>query len=646
MQALTRCILALWLALSLFGVRADELPSPPFLGDMIAPSQIGAMVLSPDGKLVAVLGRTSGEVGVFLIDTTTFKPRRLILPVASRSRYSWRWPIRVSWVNNDALAVDYISEESEAVDLSGKKLAVLGERFIRRMIEKGAASDFVLAYRDLRDHDIDLVNARTGERRPYRISLPGEAMTWAFDAAGQLRAVTMRDTSFWSEHTKISNWYRADETSPWQLLQEVPITGDFWLPMRVLPEPNSLAVWSRHGRDTFALFRYDVASRQHVSLMAGHPTDDLVDASGLDNEVFTSVLTNGIKPERYWFDANWARVQASVDAELPNRINTLSGDPAGRVLISSYGDVDPGRWFLLDTVTMRMRELGAAQSRIDPKRMRPMETIRYTARDGLVVNAYLTRPARPADQPAPMVVLIHGGPNVRDRWEWNEEVQVLASYGYVVFQPQFRGSSGFGRRFQEAGYLQWGLAMQDDVTDGVNELIARKIADPARICIYGASYGGYAALWGVIKTPTLYQCGVSLAGVSDLEAMLSGSILDDSTALSREIWRARIGDLSKQRAQFAEVSPLKNAARVQVPLLIAHGEQDTRVLISQSKKMVAALEAAGKSVEWMPFPNEGHGLAWAEDRERFYAALLSFLQRNIGDHDAVAPDAAPAAPAH
>jgi dipeptidyl aminopeptidase/acylaminoacyl peptidase len=245
-----------------------------------------------------------------------------------------------------------------------------------------------------------------------------------------------------------------------------------------------------------------------------------------------------------------------------------------------------------------------------------------------------------------MVVLIHGGPNVRDRWEWNEEVQVLASYGYVVFQPQFRGSSGFGRRFQEAGYLQWGLAMQDDVTDGVNELIARKIADPARICIYGASYGGYAALWGVIKTPTLYQCGVSLAGVSDLEAMLSGSILDDSTALSREIWRARIGDLSKQRAQFAEVSPLKNAARVQVPLLIAHGEQDTRVLISQSKKMVAALEAAGKSVEWMPFPNEGHGLAWAEDRERFYAALLSFLQRNIGDHDAVAPDAAPAAPAH
>jgi dipeptidyl aminopeptidase/acylaminoacyl peptidase len=351
----------------------------------------------------------------------------------------------------------------------------------------------------------------------------------------------------------------------------------------------------------------------------------------------TSVVTYGLKPERYWFDIRWAKVQASVDAELPNRVNVISGNPEAQVLVASYGDVDPGRWFFLDVPTMSMREVTAANERIDPKRMRPMETLRYKARDGLDVPAYLTRPARAQDKPAPMVVLIHGGPNVRDGWAWNEEVQVLASYGYVVFQPQFRGSAGFGQRFQEAGYLQWGLAMQDDITDGVNELVRRKIADPNRICVYGASYGGYAALWGVIKDPTLYKCGISFAGVSDLEAMMSGSIFDDSNSISREINRVRIGDLTKQREQFAQVSPLKNAARVQVPLLIAHGEEDTRVLISQSQKMVAALKANGKSVEWMSFPREGHGLFWEADRKRYYAAMLSFLQRHIGDTNVAEP---------
>jgi dipeptidyl aminopeptidase/acylaminoacyl peptidase len=232
-----------------------------------------------------------------------------------------------------------------------------------------------------------------------------------------------------------------------------------------------------------------------------------------------------------------------------------------------------------------------------------------------------------------MVVLIHGGPQVRDRWQWNAEVQMLASHGYAVFQPQFRGSTGFGRRFEEAGYRQWGRAMQDDITDGVMYLVAQKIADPARICIYGASYGGYAALWGVIKTPDLYKCGVSFAGVSDLGSMLSHSIMDDSTAASRESHRVRIGDPEEARAQLDEVSPLKHAAQVRVPLLIAYGEEDQRVLPSQSKDMVKALRDLGKTVAWMPFEGAGHGFFWTRDELRYYAVLLAFFKRYIGDPD-------------
>lgn len=630
------------LALHLGAGCAEDLPSPPLLSDLMSSPQASSLVLSPDGKQIAGVVSSGAVSGLFVMDTTDLKPRRVPMPAAPTSATDGRRPYAVNWVANDILAVDFDSEQSESIDLKGNRLARLGERFIRRMSLDGPLADSVLVYRDTEDGDIDQVDPRTGARRSYRFSLPGIPVQWAFDAAGRLLAVTMRDTSLWSEETRVSNWYRSDEAAPWQKLQDVSITEDYWVPVRVLPEPNNLAVVGRFDRDTAALFRYDTVARRPVSLMAGHPNEDVVRVGGLAGGGVDSVVTHGLKPERHWFDARWAKVQASVDSELPDRVNLLSGNPDANVLVTSYGDVDPGRWFLLETKTMAMREVTAHNERIDPKRMRPMQTMHYAARDGLDIPAYLTRPARSAGEPAPMVVLVHGGPTVRDTWSWNEEVQVLATQGYVVFQPQFRGSSGFGHRFEEAGYQQWGRAMQDDITDGVMELIKRKVADPSRICIVGASYGGYAALWGAIKTPTLYRCAVSFAGVSDLESMISGSIFDDSDRRSRAIQRARVGDPAKQREQLAEVSPLRNADKVQIPLLMLHGERDRRVLISQSEKMVAALKAKGKSVEWVPFEYEGHGLYWSDDKKRYYAAVLSFLQRHIGDTN-LPPPAPPAA---
>lgn len=613
---------------------AEDPPIP--LKDWVTPGLIASMKISPDGKWVAGIGSTR-TTSVFLTEIDADKST-IVARWESDPRYLYgSWPLTVNWIGSDLLAVDYSTRESVAVDLAGKRIATLGEQFIRRLVEKGETSDWVLAYRDVKDGDIDAVNARTGERRRYRISLPGKLIHWAFDPSGALRAVTMMDTAFWAEKTKVSNWYRSDEQAPWQLLEEGPITGDHWIPLRVLPEPGMLAVVSRHERDTHAVFRYDTARRQHVELMAGHPSEDIVAVTGLDQPSFENVTTAGIKTQISWFDPRWAALQAAVDGALPGRINRLQGDKNGRVLVTSYADVDPGRWYVLDTQTSKLREVGQARPLIDPKRMRPMQTIRYAARDGMPINAYLTRPASATDTPAPMVVLIHGGPHVRDRWEWNEEVQLLASRGYAVFQPQFRGSSGFGRRFEEAGHRQWGRAMQDDITDGIAHLVTQKVADPQRICIYGASYGGYAALWGVIKTPQLYRCGISFAGVSDLNEMLSNSIFDDSNPASRELRRAHVGDPAQSRLALDEVSPLRHAARVQVPLLIAHGEEDSRVLPSQSREMVRALEALGKPVEWMPFAREGHGLSYLGSQARYYAAVLAFLQKHIGEQAGADP---------
>jgi dienelactone hydrolase len=615
------------------------------LEDWTEPPRTASMTLSPDGKHVAGIDWEGGLPAAFVTDLDQRKSSFLQRWKPLGHRLYGRWPLAIHWINNDLLALDLSNQESVSVDLAGNLVADLGERFIRPMFEKGASTDSVLVYRDVDDGTLDLVNARSGERVKYRVELPGKMLHGAFDASGALRAVTMMDTAFWSSTTKVSNWYRPDEHSPWQLLEEGPITGDAWHPLRALPEPDSLAILSRRDRDTYAVFRYDTKTRQRMEMMAGHPYEDIVYARGLDQASFESVITDGIKPKISWFDGRWASLQATVDAALPARINILQGDKSGRVLVFSYGDVDPGRWFLLDTQASTLREIGETRRKIDPKQMRPMEIMQYAARDGLQINAYLTRPLRSASGPAPMVVLIHGGPQVRDRWEWNEEVQLLASHGYVVFQPQFRGSTGFGRKFEEAGYRQWGRAMQDDITDGVMHLIERKIADPARICIYGASYGGYAALWGVIKTPDVYQCGVSFAGVSDLDEFVSHSVMDDATAATRELHRALIGDPDQDRARLDEVSPLKHAERVRVPLLIAHGEEDTRVLPSQSEAMVKALRRAGSPVEWMSFENAGHGLVLIRDQQRYYKALLAFFKRHIGQPDAQPPDAAPKAAA-
>jgi dipeptidyl aminopeptidase/acylaminoacyl peptidase len=426
----------------------------------------------------------------------------------------------------------------------------------------------------------------------------------------------------------------------------VTALNDVWFPMQVLPEGNTLAVMSRQGRDNRAVFRYDVDSRRHVEVMAAHVQDDILLVEGLDAQNVDRVVTGGLRAQTFWFEPRWASLQAGIDAALPGRHNVLSGDKNGRVLVASSGDVDPGHWYVLDTKTSKLREIAVAMPRLDSGHLRSMEVMRYAARDGLSIPAYLTRPAGPASQPAPTVVFIHGGPNVRDRWGWDEEVQMLAKAGYVVFQPQFRGSAGFGQRFEQAGYRQWGRGMQDDITDGVKALIDQKITDPSRVCIYGSSYGGYAAMWGVIKTPELYKCGISYAGISDLADMLSGSIFDDSTVIGREISRDRVGDVENDRAALDEVSPLKHADRVRVPMLIAHGERDRRVMPSQSKTMVRALEEAGKPVEWMSLPNEGHGLVWVQSRVRFYTALLNFLDRHLapGAPEKTAAADMPAAP--
>ena len=608
--------------------------TPLWAGDLsiaeaIDPHSVESARLSPDGKHIAVIGYTGLNHGLFLIDTETHAGK-LIINGQRVQEGNWifdKEPRSVIWVTNDLLAVDY-GIEAESVDLNGTKVADLGTQVIRKANAEKVDAPLLLSFTDDDESAVALYNARTGERSKYHYPMSGKPLHWVFDKDGALRALTLMNSEFWKDVTRISNWYKPAGASEWVKLAEFAIDENRWVPMFVPDQDNTLIIGSSIGRDTTAIFRYDTKKREIGDMLAGAAGQDIVDVNAVSQSEFKYLTTSGMLPQQFWFDAQWAQLQASVDQVLPHRINILSGDPKKQVLIYSYGDVEPGEWLLLDTAKMTLRDVVRSRPSIDPLKMRPMASISYPAKDGLIIPAYLTRP-NDVSRPAPTVIMVHGGPQVRDQWGWDADVQLLAAHGYVVLQPQFRGSSGFGRKFLEAGYGQWGLAMQDDITAGVEYLIQAGIADPARICIYGASYGGFAALSGLVKTPQLYRCGVSFAGVSDIAYMFADSSDRVHDKVMRQYMRSHIGDPERNKEQFEQVSPLLHADRIEVPVLLMHGDADQRVPISHMEKMKRALERNHKYVESLTFEDEGHGLQYIKNQQKFYETLFAFLDKYL-----------------
>lgn len=584
--------------------------------------------ISPDGKHIVSVIFNGTNYGLVLHDTETLSPR--LLKAGARATYGFytytKAPREVTWVGNDLLAVNF-GLVAETIDLNGKKGRELGEEVIGHAEPDLPLSPNLLVYTDVEDGDIALINARTGAKTKF--DLPrGKVLRRAFDRRGQLRAVTMVNSAFWKDVSIVSNWYKKIANSEWEKLAEFKITEEYWTPMYVPDEADQLVVSSRLGRDTYAIFSYDIQQRKITDMLAGHPTQDILKVDGLEQNTFDHVITGGMLPQEIWFDADWRRVQLSVDNALPNRINRISGNPKGKVLVYTRGDTEPGSWYLADMADGSMRLVARSKPSVTDIESRPMKSFTYTTPDGLRVPAFLTRPAEAG--PVPLVVLIHGGPQVRDYWGWNEEVQILSAHGYAVFQPQFRGSTGFGRRFEEAGFGQWGRAMQDDITAGVQQLVAQGIADPARICIVGSSFGGYAALWGLVKTPELYKCGVSFAGVSDIEYMFHDGSDTVKSKTGTEWMLSRVGDVHSQPGRFDDVSPLKHADKIRAPVLLIHGELDRRVPIAHAERMKASLDKLGKKVDWVTFENEGHGIFYIRNERIYYNTLLDFLDRYIG----------------
>jgi dipeptidyl aminopeptidase/acylaminoacyl peptidase len=463
---------------------------------------------------------------------------------------------------------------------------------------------------------------------------PGDVRSWLLDHNNEPRLASTLDQGI------ETLYYRDPANDSWRKLAGVHAWtgGDgAFTPLAFGPD-GTLYVIANRGSDTSALHTYDfatgsVSDKPLVQLQGYDFSGQLI----ISNGKLLGIRYLGESEDTVWLDPAMKALQAAVDQRLPATVNLLSVPERPEtpwLLVVAYSDIQPPSTLLYNSATQALRPVGASHPAIRPAQMGSASAVHYTARDGLEIPAWLTLPPGGAAKQLPLVVLVHGGPYVRGAsWGWNAEAQFLATRGYAVLQPEFRGSAGYGQRHFRAGWKQWGLRMQDDLADGARWAIAQGTADPRRICIAGASYGGYAALMGLVNDGALYRCAIAWAGVTDIQLMYDGhwSFSSDLPQQWKQYGMPQlVGDPVQDAAQLTATSPLRQAARIKRPLLLAYGGADVRVPLYHGTQFYQAVKQGNPSVEWVEYPAEGHGWDLPQTRYDFWKRVETFLYKNIG----------------
>lgn len=636
---------------------ADTAPIP--LQDFVARPEMSEMSISPGGQYLAVvIPMEDGSSILYVMDRTTLK-RSATIRGSGNNVIDQFW-----WVNDTRLVASVAqkfggidrpqptgelyainADGSGATQLFGYRGAGTTATRVKRGGEKRYASAFVIGqipgddrnilvetfeWRTIGSNEssappsVELLDVYTGSTRTVSVGPKAES-SFVADHRGQVRIAAAPD-----ENMNLQLYVRAGNDTPWRLYNDPKTTHLRIKPLMFARDNRHLYVEISQAQKPDALYRLDLESGEKELLYSGAAdpgrlllTHDRQDAYG--------VVTEDGKTAFKVFDpaSADARIALAVQKAFPNQVALLgSFANDGKVgLVHAYSDRNPGDFYLFDTTKMHAEYIGSVHKAIDPERMAAMQPITVKARDGVELHGYLTLPAGGSGKNLPLIVNPHGGPHgIRDEWGFNPEMQLLASRGYAVLQLNYRGSGGYGVGFLESGYRQWGLRMQDDLTDATHWAVEQGYADPKRLCIYGASYGGYAALEGVVREPDLYRCAVGYVGVYDLRLMYREGDIPHSLFGKRYLQIA----LGSDQDDMFKRSPVGGVDRIKAALMLVAGGRDQRVPVAHAEELKDALDKRKYPYEWLLKDGEGHGFYRTDNKLELYTKMLAFLDRNIG----------------
>ncbi|MEJ6001528.1 alpha/beta hydrolase family protein [Paucibacter soli] len=640
-----------------FCLGAAAIAAPP-LEDFFRKPQIAAPKLSPNGQHLAVqVAGSDGVVRLAVIDLLTLDPPKVVAGFSDADVQRHEWVNDQRLVFNVSVAQNGTSPQLDpglwAVNRDGGEFrplikpvshfiqaaSNLADRRLDRnwalhsVADDGSDDVFVLRYPWSSEPDsvgvgLARLNTRTGKLTSLAGGAPSHVTSWVLDSDGKPAALTaMQNGRYLS--------YLRDAAGHWQRWQEgEAYQQSFDHPVWFGPEGQALVQTSRSGFQ--ALYRLDRKTLQReaeplISLQGYDFNGSLVydkQAGKLLGLHYETDASGSV-----WLHPQMKAAQASIDARLTGTVNHIHCNrclTSPRWVVSASSDRQPTSYYLYTPEQERLEPLSASRPWIKPAEMGLRDMHRIKARDGLELPVLVTQPAGKAQGARPAVLLVHGGPYLRGtHWTWEPMAQFLASRGYVVIEPEFRGSTGFGSAHFRAGWKQWGLAMQDDLADALQWSVQQGLVDPKRVCIAGASYGGYATLMGLIKQPELYRCGVNWVGVTDIELLYSIHWSDLGDEWKGYGMPVLVGDRDKDAAQLRATSPLQRAAELKRPLLMAYGAEDRRVPVEHGRKFKNALHQ-GQELEWVVYDDEGHGWRQLKTQQDFWGRVERFLARHLG----------------
>lgn len=603
--------------------QTKEIPLKDFFRN---PDKSGYQI-SPDGKYLSFLAPYQNRMNVHIQNLETNEVTRI---TESLNRdinfYFWKGNDRIIYIQDKGGDENF---QLFGVNTDGKNpvsLTPFDSVQVRITDDLPELEEFMIIEMNKRNKqlfDVYRINVNTGELTLIAEN-PGNISGWMTDHDGKLRVATTTDgvnTSLLYRETE------ADEFKP-------VLTTNFketLYPLFFTFDNKNIYATSNLGRDKNAIVKYDIKNAKELELLYEHPEVDVTSLNySRKRKVLTSIPYTTWKRFLHFLDDRTKGIYDELNKQLGTKLEIVITDVTkneDKYLVRTYSDRSLGSFYIFDYDSKNLTKLADVSPWLNEEDLAEMKPIKYTSRDGLTIHGYLTLPKGVEPKNLPVVINPHGGPWYRDVWTFNPEVQFLANRGFAVLQMNFRGSTGYGREFWQKSFKQWGLTMQNDISDGVLWLIEEGIADPKRVAIYGASYGGYATLAGLTLTPELYAAGVDYVGVSNLFTFMES--IPPYWKPYLEMMYEMVGNPKTDSAQFRATSPVFHVDKIIAPLFIAQGANDPRVVKSESDQMVEALKKRGIEVNYMVKDNEGHGFYNEENKFDFYGEMEKFLKKHL-----------------